>query len=153
MQTLTPIPQKETKISPIQKKASAKILAEKGYTLEHIEKLTGMSKSAVGRLRGKTRGEITDVDSETWESVGRAINRVLEAKTNQLAAKIMGKMEHELDTKPIPFGSLAFALKVIGEIKNPKGQTQMTFNGEQTNVQVIRGNVSYNTKTEDNKGK
>lgn len=134
------------------KKASAIILRRYGYSFPQIEKLIGTPKSTVER---QVKGNISDIDPETWEEAGRIVDRFKKVVRDKLEIKIMGKMDHELDTKPLPFGSLAFGLKVIGELTNPRGRTDINVTGSGGNmaVQIIKGNVSYNTNKEENKDK
>lgn len=138
------------------KTASAKILHEYGYSIGQIQQMLDFpSKSTVHRITSKPRSEIGLVDVDTWNDVELAITKLLKMKRSKLEAKIMQKMEVELDTKPLPFGSLAFGLKVLGELNNPRGQTNVNLNAtnSQIAVQVIRGNVSYNNTTAKDKGK
>lgn len=134
------------KLSVKQKKVSVRILREKyGYSLPQIGALMGLTKSSAQRWATK---DISDVDPETWAETETSITKYNSMMLNKLQSKIMGKMDHELETKSLPFGSLAFGLKVIGDLKNPRGQTNLNVSGDQVAVQVVRGDITYSAKNE-----
>lgn len=117
------------------KKASLKILRDHGYSLPQIEKLTGVPTSTVDRI---VKGDLSDIEPEIWDQVGNSIARLMTVTQNKLALKIMGKMDHELDTKSLPFGSLAFGLKVLGDLMNPKGVINQGNTINNIQVKVVR---------------
>jgi len=153
MQSLQPITKNIKEVPEKVKIASAKILAEHGYSLNQIMELTGIPSTSTYRIMLKKREDLQKVDPDTWKSVEAAINNVLKMKRDQLTAKILGKMEHEVDTKALPFGSLAFALKVLTDMYQPKNTNNLNLNANNLNVQVVRGDVTYSDKKEETEPK
>jgi hypothetical protein len=127
------------------RKASAKILTEYGYTVKEIEKLTGISKSGVDRLKRRAKKDIRDVDSATWDLVTQSIKKVLVAKQDKLMAKTLKEMERKVDSGKAPLGTLAFTYKVLAESNKPKESSGINVSGSTLNVQVVRGDVSYSS--------